>query len=200
MITALLEQYKAILSMAAVLLTFVGFGPYVMSIIAGQTKPHVFSWVIWCATTLIVFFAQMADGAGVGGWPIGLSALITLGIAILAYLYRGDATITRSDWVFFITALLAIPFWYVMNNPLYAVILLTSIDIIGFAPTLRKAYIRPREEKLWLYSVMALRNGVVIAALEHYSMTTVLFPLAIAVACVIAVGMIMYRRGVDRAF
>ena len=52
---------KLILSGLAIALTFVAFVPYIRSILQGVTKPHVFSWVIWGTTTVIVFFAQVVQ-------------------------------------------------------------------------------------------------------------------------------------------
>jgi predicted small integral membrane protein len=61
--------YKLACSALAVVLTFVAFVPYIRSILAGRTKPHVFSWVIWGITTMIVFFAQLEVKSGMGAWP-----------------------------------------------------------------------------------------------------------------------------------
>lgn len=49
---------KLVLSVIAIVLTLVAFIPYIISILSGMTKPHVFSWVIWGITTFIVFLAQ----------------------------------------------------------------------------------------------------------------------------------------------
>lgn len=40
----------------------------------------------------------------------------------------------------------------------------------------------------------AVRNLLAIFALEHYSLTTVLFPAAVGVACALFVAMVAYRR------
>src|SRR4028118_1206626 len=58
-------MYKQLLSAAAIVLTFALFFPYIRSINRGETKPHVFSWVIWGLGTLIVFFAQLASAAAI---------------------------------------------------------------------------------------------------------------------------------------
>ena len=97
--------YKELLSAVAIVLTFIAFFPYIGSIIKGAIKPHVFSWVIWGTTTFVVFLAQLDDGGGVGAWPIGVSGSITIFIALLAWLKRGDITITRTDWLFFVSAM-----------------------------------------------------------------------------------------------
>ncbi|HHM05958.1 MAG TPA: hypothetical protein ENJ19_09500 [Gammaproteobacteria bacterium] len=189
---------KAFYSALAIALTLVAFAPYVRSIWRGETKPHVFSWLIWGATTFVVFLAQLADRGGAGAWPIGVSGIITLYVAYLAYVRQADASITRADGCFFIAALAALPAWAVTADPLWAVVILTAVDLLGFAPTFRKAWHRPHDEHLPFFVLLALRNIVAITALEHYSLTTVLFPAALALACVLFVAMVAQRRRVLR--
>ena len=185
---------KEIFSGAAILLTFIAFYPYIQSILQGKTKPHVFSWIIWGATTFIVFLAQLADDGGLGAWPIGISGIITIYVACLAYMKRGDNTATKTDWLFFISAMASLPLWYFTSDPLWAVVVLTTVDLLGFGPTFRKAYFHPYEEQLTFFIIMTARNFISIFALENYSLTTVLFPAAIGIACLFFIGMVVIRR------
>jgi len=185
---------KQILSAFAIALTLIAFLPYIYSILRGMTRPHIFSWVIWGSTTFIVFLAQLADGAGVGAWPIGVSGIITIYIAMLAYSRKADASIKVVDWVFFTLAMASLPVWFVTSDPVWAVIILTFVDVLGFGPTIRKAHAKPYEEQLALFVIMTLRNVVVITALENYSITTVLFPAALASASTLVAILIIYRR------
>ncbi len=185
---------KELLSAIAITLTFIAFFPYIRSILQGKTKPHVFSWVIWGSTTFIVFLAQFADKGGAGAWVTGVSGIITLYIAILAYIKRSDISITRTDWLFFTLAMMSLPFWYFTSDPLWAVIILTTVDALGFGPTIRKAHAQPFEENMTFYMLFVPRNIIAIAALEHYSLTTVLFPIVTAIACFMLILMIVYRR------
>jgi len=187
-------MHKGLLSTAGIVLTFVIFVPYIRSILQGRTKPHVFSWFIWALGTFVVFLAQLAGGGGLGAWPIGVSGVITGYVAVLAYSKRTDRSITKSDWIFLIVALAALPCWFFTSNPLWAVVILTGVDLAGFGPTFRSAYVRPHQERTGFYFLAALRNVIVILALEHYSLTTALFPAAVGVACLIFVGMVFYRR------
>ena len=189
-------MYKQLLGAIAIGLTIIAYYPYISSIIQGKTKPHVFSWLIWGTSTCIVFLAQLADKGGAGAWVIGFSGIISIYVAFLAYIKRSDSSITRIDRLFFIVAMTALPIWYLTSDPLWAVVILTTVDVLGFAPTFRRSYIRPFEEKLMFYVVMALRNLVVLSALENYSLTTVLFPATIAIACLIFSLMVVYRRRV----
>jgi len=150
--------------------------------------------VIWGSTTFVVFLAQLADKGGAGAWPIGVSGVITLYVAFLAYLKKSDNRITASDWMFFIVAMSSLPLWYFTSDPLSAVLVLTLVDVIGFGPTFRKAYCYPFDEQLRFFVIMAVRNLVSILALENYSQTTVLFPASIAFACIVFILMVLYRR------
>lgn len=185
---------KEFFSAIAIAITFIAFVPYIRSILQNKTKPHAFSWVIWASVTFIIFLAQLADGGGAGAWPIGISGVITLFVAILAYLKKTDHMIAKKDWIFFSIAMSAIPFWYLTSNPLWAVVILTFVDLLGFVPTFRKAYSYPNEEQLLFYVLIASRNLISIVALEHYSLTTILFPAATALACTLFIQMVMYRR------
>ena len=187
-------MYKEIFSTIAIILTFIAFLPYIRSILQGKTKPHVFSWIIWGSTTFIVFLAQLADKGGAGAWPIGISGIISLYVAVLAYLKKSDHSITPLDWLFFTLAMMSLPFWYFTSDPLWAVVILTTVDVIGFGPTIRKAFHKPKEEQLTFYMIFVARNIAAIIALEHYSITTVLFPTAIALACLVLVLIVAYRR------
>ena len=186
-------MYKQLLGAIAIGLTIIAYFPYIRSIIQGKTRPHVFSWVIWGTSTSIVFLAQLADKGGAGAWVIGV---ISIYVAILAYIKRSDSTITRMDWLFFILAMASLPLWYLTSDPLWAVVLLTTVDVLGFGPTFRRAYARPFDEQLMFFVIMIARNFIVVLALENYSLTTVLSPATIAAVCVIFSLMVAYRRRV----
>jgi hypothetical protein len=186
-------QAMGLLSIA---LTFVAYAPYVRQIRAGTTKPHVFSWVIWSISTAVVFLAQVAADGGPGAWPTGMSALLTAYVTWLAWSRCRDIRITRSDRFFLWAALASVPLWYLTGDPLWAVIILTTIDVLGFGPTVRKLYSLPYEESLWFYLLFTARSAVSLLALETLSVTTVLFPLAMVLSCLVVCGLLLWRRRV----
>lgn len=185
---------REVFAAVALALTFAIFVPYIRSILAGRTRPHVFSWVTWGLGTAVAGCAQLAGGGGVGAWPILASGIITFWVAWLAYRRRGDASITRLDWVFFLVALSALPAWFLASDPLWAVVVLTTVDLLGFGPTFRSAWTRPHSERVNFYALAALRNLVSLPALERLSATTVLFPAATGAACVVLAALIAVRR------
>jgi hypothetical protein len=185
---------EAWLSAAAMALTFVAFVPYFRSIFAGTTRPHVFSWVVWGTNTSVAFFATLSAGGGAGAWAVGFSAAITLAVAALAWARRADVHITRVDWLFFLAGLAAIPLWFVASDPLWAIALVTAVELSGFGPTMRKSWHQPWSEPVGFLAILIVRNALVIAALEQRSLTTVLFPAAMAGACILLIGILVGRR------
>lgn len=177
-------------------LALIAFVPYIRGILRGETKPHVFSWLIWSVTTSVVFFAQLDANGGIGTWPVGLSGAITGVIAAIAFAKHTDISITISDWVFFIAALSSLPFWYLTDNPLWAVVVLTAVDLLAFGPTFRKAYRFPYEENLTFFLTCMARDFCVLIALEEYSVATVLFPVSLIASCCVFSAMVAYRRRV----
>ena len=185
---------KEVLGMIAVAITWIAFLPYIRSIQHGETKPHVFSWVIWGLSTFIVFLGQVADGGGAGAWAIGVSGIITTYVAWLAYQKKADIQITSTDWIFLALALSALPLWYIHDDPLWTVVILTGIDALGFGSTFRKSYHKPFDEQLGFYVLMTTRNAISIAALAHYSVTTVIFPVLTGFLSLLFILMLLVRR------
>lgn len=186
--------FSAVLSAFAMALTFIAFVPYFRSILAGTTRPHVFSWVIWGTNTSVAFVATLSAGGGAGAWAVGFSAAITLAVAALAWARRADVHITRADWLFFLAGLAAIPLWFVASDPLWAIVLVTAVELLGFGPTMRKSWHQPWSEPVSFLAILIVRNALVIAALEQRTLTTLLFPAAMAGACLLLIGILVLRR------
>lgn len=154
---------------------------YFRSIFQGITRPHVFSWIIWGTISSIGFAAQVSDDAGAGSWARGFGAA-TCFLIVLVALKWGEKHITRGDWVTFAVALLAIPLWIIAKTPFWSVILVCIIDTIGYIPTIRKSWQKPRHEDPWSYIISACGAFFSILALEHYSPVTWLYPLVLSIS------------------
>lgn len=187
---------NAFFGAVALALTFVAFYPYIRGILRGETRPHLFTWFIWGVGTLVVFVAQLVDGGGFGAMVIGVSGAITFCIAILALTRHADRSIVRMDWVFLTLAASALPLWFLTDSALSAVVILTMVDLLGFGPSVRKAIDQPWEENATFFTIGAIRNVFVLLALGNYTWTTMLFPAAVGLACLLFVVVILARRRV----
>jgi len=153
-------------------LLFTG-GLYVRDTVRGKTRPHIFSWVIWGLINGIACVVAYVGGAMVSALTLAAGSILCLLVAGLSLRY-GEKTITRSDWATFLAALCIIPLWILTQDPLVVACLVSLIDVLGFYPTLRKAWAKPHEENLrafvlycgtWLLSLLAVTPFTLVTGL-----------------------------------
>jgi len=186
---------KNIIGIIAIVLTFIAYAPYFRDLLKGKTKPHIFSWFIWAIVTSIIYALQVSAGAGLGSLVTLAVAVISLLIFILGF-KNGNKNIKKIDIVFLVLALLAIPLWLVIDQPVLSIILLSIIDMLGFAPTVRKSWDDPYSETLSLYTITTFRHGLSIFALANYNIVTLLFPTTWVIANALFSIMLIVRRKV----
>jgi hypothetical protein len=159
----------------------------------GKIKPHVFARLIWAITFGIACAAQYADQGGAGTWANGVSGFLCFTL-VLVGLRHGKTYVTRTDWITFAAALLAIPAWQLTHNPFYAALWSTAIDLIGYVPYFRKGWHKPHEELIYSTILGCLKNLLGMLAMEHYSPTTMIYPIAIFTVDVVSILFLLRRR------
>ncbi|MEN9560865.1 MAG: hypothetical protein RIQ56_138 [Candidatus Parcubacteria bacterium] len=184
---------RVVLSGVAVALSLVQYLPYVVATLRGTTKPHAFSWFAWGLPTIIVFFAQWSESAGAGIWVTGFTGAVCTAIFVLALFY-GEKDIRPLDWLCFVASVIGIALWFVTKNPLSAVILMTSVDLLGFVPTVRKSLTKPYEETMFTYAASVFKWVCSVAALTVFNATTLIYPLAMIVGNGTFVILLAIRR------
>src|SRR3990172_4247534 len=184
---------KEIFGISAVVLTLIGYLPYIYDTIKGKTKPHVYSWFLWALVTFIIFALQVLGKAGVGAFVTLATAILCLTIFILG-MKSGKKDITKFDTATFIISLMAVGIWVFAKQPVVSVILLTSINTLANLPTIRKSWNKPYSETLLTWELGAARNLLGIVALESYSVLTWLYPVSSFVVNVIVSSLLIIRR------
>lgn len=148
---------------------------YLRDTFHGKTKPHLFSWIIWAILMAISAVVQWAEGSTIAATATGVGGFLSLLVCVLAY-RRGEKHIAASDWICFVSALCAIPVWLMTRDPLYAAIMITLIDALGYFPTYRKSWSAPREENLSMYALSATTDMMICLSLAPFSLVAVLYP------------------------
>ncbi len=188
-----LPEYQIVLGAIAVLVGLAGYAPYFIDIIRKQIKPHAFSWLIWGIVQFVIFFAAASKGGGAGTWAVGAPAVLNVVIFVIA-LFVGEKHITRVDEASLVAAFAGIVLWTITADPLWSVVLLTCVDVLGLVPTLRKAYAKPNEEAVSVFAFSAVSFGISLFALQSVSIITALYPATIAVGAAFLVVMVLARR------
>lgn len=166
---------------------------YISSIFKGETKPHLFTWLIWGILSSISYAAQIFDHAGPGSWAMGWTAFSCLLIAAIALKY-GEKNITRSDWIAFIASMSCIVPWLLTKDPLGSVILISIIDLVAFYPTFRKSWHKPHEEHLIAYHIANTKLILSLFAMANFTAVNVMYPLAIVIANSLFIVMCYWKR------
>lgn len=188
-------ELKIIFGAIAALLALFSSYLYIKDIFRGNTKPHMYTWLVWSIVTTIAFFGQVVSGGGPGSWATGVAAVVTI-FTFLLSLKGGYGTkdITRFDTVCLALAILSILPWLLTKNVLWSVLLATFIDLIAFFPTMRKTWHAPKSESLGSMYVDALKHGLSTVSMGTYSLVTLIYPLSVLVTKFVIIGEIEFLR------
>ena len=184
---------KETIAIAASLLAIVGNLPYLRDIIKKRVQPHPYTWLVWSIVSCIIFFGQLARGAGVGAIPTAASEIFTIIIFFFSLQY-GFKKIQHTDTIFLIIALLGIIPWVLTKDPTISVIIAVSIDLIAFMPTIRKTWREPKTETPMLYSMNVFRHILMLFSLQAYNLATTLHSIAMITTNTLMTAIIVGKK------
>ena len=184
---------KEIVAYIAVVLAIIGNLPYLRDIIKKRVQPHPYTWLVWSIVSCIIFFGQLAKGAGYGAIPTAASEIFTIIIFFFSLRY-GFKNIQKTDTIFLIIALLGIIPWVLTKDPTISVIIAVSIDLVAFMPTIRKTYRHPETETPVLYSMNVLRHILMLFSMQAYNIATTLHSVAMITTNTLMTGLILKKK------
>jgi len=184
---------KAILGILATLIAIFGYLPYLKDTFKGKTKPHIFSWFLWGLVSLIAFGIQVTNKGGFGSLPNLVMVVICLIIFIRA-IKNGTKEISKIDIVSLVLALMAIILWLIAKQDLLSIIFIIFVDIFSFLPTFRKSWNKPGEETLVTWIMNAIRQILIIFALEEINIINAAYPVYALTAVGLFCVMLIYRK------
>lgn len=164
---------KLSFAIVASVLAIIGNVPYLIDVFKRRVEPHAYTWFIWSIVSCVIFFGQVAKGAGVGAIPTAASEVFTILIFFFS-LKNGFKHVRKIDHLFLALALLGLIPWALTKDPTISVIIVVAIDLVAFVPTLRKTYKHPETETPVLYSMNVLRHGMMLFSLQAYNIATML--------------------------
>ncbi len=175
-----MDEYKNLFGLIAMVISFVGFVPYLWNIFKGTTKPHAFTWLVWSVLNVIIFAVQVFEGAGAGAWAMALNSALSFIIFILA-LFKGTRDFPLFDWFALFAAIIALLLWRLTNDPTWSVLLITLTDFCAFLPTFRKSFNKPYEETASTFALSAVQFVFALLALQNYVFANWFYPAALII-------------------
>lgn len=187
------SDLKVLFAIIGGIFAVLAYIPYLKGMFAGNTRPHLYTWLIWSITNGTATAGLWYGGGGWGAVSQTISAFLTFAFLILSFRY-GTKNITRSDSAVLLLALSAIFIWWLLQSPLLAVLMVTVIDAFGYLPTFRKSFEEPWSEPIltWVMFTFAVVFGLL--ALSSYNPITVTYLLMSAIANAFLVSICIVRR------
>ena len=184
---------KVALAIIAAILAIVGNVPYLNDILKRRVEPHAYTWFVWSIVSCIVFFGQIAKGAGIGALPTAASEIFTVIIFLFSLRY-GFKHPTKSDKLFLGIALAGLIPWVLTKDPTVSVVIAVAIDATAFIPTLRKTWLLPKTETPLLYGMNVLRHALALFSLQTYNIATTLHSIVMLFANSAMTGIILFKK------
>jgi hypothetical protein len=170
-----------VIAVLATSLTILGYFPYLRDILKRKTTPHLYTWLIWAITQGTATAALWYGGGNLGAMGLAAGTILVTVTCLLALKY-GTTNITRGDTILLVLALIAILIWWQLHSPLLAVVMVTTVDAIGYLPTLRKSFSEPWSETLSFWATMTAVSLLVILSNAEYNFLTVTYSALLATA------------------
>lgn len=179
--------------LVSLIFSLISYGVCFKDIFWGDTKPHPYTFLIWTITQSTATFAL---GEGEAGWGIivYISGTIFVFVIFCITFFRRTENITKTDLVFLGLALTGFAILWFFDSPFIGVLIVTAVDLIGFAPTLRKSWNNPWEESLKFWAITMLAGFFFLLSLEHYNRLTLTYSVALDGAILVLIVFCLIRR------
>ena len=167
--------------------------PYARDVLRGSTRPHRGTWAIWCILSAIVLASQRADGAS---WSLVLVVAQFLGtlVIVLLAIPRGVGGATPLDAGLLGVAGLGLVGWYLAGDPTIATACVVFADSVAVVLMLPKTFRDPYSETLSTYLLGLASVVLAAAAVGALDPRLLLYPVYLAAAESVVIGVIVVRR------
>ena len=185
------------LAVIAAAMTFACVVPYLRDIRLGTTRPQRASWLVFATLAAVAAVSQALAGNGAGTWLAGGSAL-GFGAVFVASIRRGVGGFDAADRAALAVAAAGTVVSIVMARPLLAVLGVVIAELGAVGLTVRKSLADPGSETRSTWIIDGLAGLLSIVAVDHMTVTTLLYPVhhTVANGAVVAAIAIGRRRSV----
>ena len=171
-------------------LQLLGFAPYALAILRGETKPKKATWLIWGAVDAVLISGMYAANllnAQMVAAMVGVFAIV-----YLAFKY-GEAGWTLVDAICLIGAALGILLWISFDNPVLAVITSCTVLWIGAIPTFGNAWLYPEKEDRVAWTIFASAGLCTVIGIPALTFAEIVQPLTFFLIDAIILALVLLR-------
>jgi len=184
----------------AVLLNLTGHLLYSRSIIKGNAKPNLASWIPWMLAPLAGTFFEIKAGAGLSVLPVfmaGFGPVIIITVALLTK--NGIWKVSRFDIFCGLISLFALVVYIFTHNASISIVFAILSDLLAFIPTGIKGWKFPESEYHSTYSLPIISNTIGLLIIKNWSFPIYGFGVYLVIAN-IAMVCILFRNKITSIF
>jgi hypothetical protein len=186
------------LGLLAGIIGFLSFIPYILGTLNRKTKPNKATWIIWAVLGVIIAASYWAAGARETAWVPVAYAIGVIIIALLSLKY-GEEGWTTLDKACLAGAGTGLALWYWSGDAALALYFTITVDAIGAAPTIKKAYERPESESRTAWLMYLVANTLNLFALSEWTLAAASYPVYVFALSAIMSALLSRRRRIIRA-
>ncbi len=179
------------IGIAAAILSLTAIVPYIIDILRGNTKPERMSRVIWIIVGLLLISSYYSVGARETLWIIiayTIYPAIILGFSVK----YGVGGFTKLDIICLFGALFGVAAWYISRNAAAAFYIIIIIDVIGFAPTIKKTYFQPKTENTLAWQIGFVAALLNMFAIQTWSVNIFVYPMVTLFIMSVMTGLVSF--------
>jgi hypothetical protein len=204
--------FKDLMGALAVVIAVVAYAIYAWQSLRGEARPHPLSWLIFGVLTGTGYLVQIDQAAGPGSWVMAVTTIVCLLLCVMSF-WKGERAFPWYEWAFLVAASIVFVFYLwsrqpalltatlsgtahdaiVRHGPAISAVLASIVNVLGFGPTVTKAWSRPHSDSVTTFLLNGLKFIPSFFAMDAISVATCALPAALVVAN-LAVAAVIYGR------
>ena len=185
--------FKDLMGALSVAIALFSYALYVWKTFHAHARPHPLSWLIFGVLSGTGFLIQYDQGAGAGSWVMGVTAAVCLMLCLIGF-RQGERNFPWYEWAFLAAAAIVFAFYLVSRQPATSAILASIVNVLGFGPTLTKAWARPHSDSSSTFMLNGLKFVPSLFAMDIVSVATCVLPASLVVTNLAVALIIVLRR------
>jgi hypothetical protein len=184
---------QTIIGIVAGVIAFASYLPYIISILRGKTKPSRATMAIWVVVDSVIAASYIASGARTTVFTAvayAVMQVIILGLAIK----HGMGGRSWLDVACITGAIIGMVAWFITKNAPTALFIATFVELLGFVPTIKKAYLYPDTEDTLAWVMAFLAATLNLIAIDSFSPQISVYPIAIFLGEVLVVSPLLFPK------
>ena len=184
--------FKDLMGALSVAIALFSYGLYVWKTFRAHARPHPLSWLIFGVLSATGFLIQLDQSAGAGSWVMGVTAAVCFMLCLIGF-WQGERTFPWYEWAFLAAAAIVFAFYLWSQQPAASAILASIVNVLGFGPTLTKAWARPRSDSASTFMLNGLKFVPSLFAMDSVTVATCVLPASLVVTN-LAVALVIFAR------